>query len=197
MRIPLAALLSIAVAAGGVQAQALPEPSAAGTAQARIRTLTPGDVVRVEAAAGRYEGTVTRVTPDTLVVAEGARIDAIPRADVTRLERFAGRSSRGRAIAIGAGTGLVSGVVIGAVVGRMIGKVDCGEIDGPDCVSGEHDGTIQGVMIAEGALIGSLVGAMFGPVFRRTRWENAADAFPLAAGVAPSGGVAAGISLRF
>lgn len=91
----------------------------------------------------------------------------------------------------------MSGEVIGAIVGRMISKVEWSRSMAPTAVTGSRDGTIQGVMIAEGAVLGSLIGAMLGPTFRRTHWENAAEAFPLAAGVAPGGGVAAGVSLRF
>lgn len=161
-----------------------------------VRALAAGDTVRVVSAAGRYTGTIARITPDTLVVSASGRLDAIPRADVTRLERFVGRSSRGQAILKGAGAGLLAGGALGAIAGRLAGRIDChaGE---EGCVPGTHDGVIQGALIAEGVVIGSLVGAMLGPTFRRTHWENASAAFPLAAGPAPGGGVAAGLTLRF
>jgi len=38
---------------------------------------------------------------------------------------------------------------------------------------------------------------MLGPTFRREHWDRAEGAFPLEAGPAPGGGVAAGVTLRF
>jgi hypothetical protein len=161
-----------------------------------VRLLATGDVVRIVSSAGRYSGRIVRITPDTVVVGATGRIDAIPRSEVTRLERFTGKSSRGRAILIGAGAGLVGGGALGAVAGRRAGRIDCRPDDEP-CTPGEHDSTIQGALLAEGAIIGALVGAMLGPTFRREHWERAEDGFPLAAGAAPTGGVALGVTLRF
>ena len=196
MRILLTVTLSIAISTSLRAQAAMPELPASGPAAA-VRTLAPGDRVRLESAAGRYAGTIVRVTADTLVVGAAGRLDAIPRADVTRLQRSVGRSPRGRAILIGAGAGLLGGGVLGAVAGRRVGRVDdCGDVE-ESCTVGGHDGTIQGALLAEGAVIGALVGAMMGPAFRRERWENAADAFPLAVGRASGGGVAARVTLRF
>jgi hypothetical protein len=161
-----------------------------------VRTLALGDTVRIVSSAGRYAGTIARITPDTVVVAAGGRRDAILRSEVTRLERFAGKSSRSRAIVTGAGAGLVGGGALGAVAGRMAGRIRCRAEDGP-CTPGEHDPTIQGALLAEGAILGALVGAMLGPTFRREHWENAGGAFPLSAGPAAGGGIAAAIMLRF
>jgi hypothetical protein len=172
-------------------------PSLAPSSRGAVRVLATGDTVRVTSSAGTYSGTIARITPDTVVVAARGREDAILRSEVTRLERFAGKSPRGRAILIGAGAGLVGGGALGAVAGRMAGRVHCRPDDGP-CTPGEHDSTIQRALLAEGAIIGALVGAMMGPTFRREHWEHAEDAFPpLAAGAASGGGVALGVTLRF
>lgn len=213
-RTPLAALLlavASAAAAPSASGQAaapdsapvplakipLAREGAAPVAEAMAaRTLAPGETVRVVAAAGRYAGTVARIGPDTIVVGTPRRLDAIPRGEVMRIERMAGRSSRGRAIALGAGGGLVTGGVLGAIAGRLAGRVRCRADDGP-CTPGEHDATIQGALLAEGAVVGSLLGAMIGPMFRRTRWEDAHGAFPATVAPAEGGGVAAGVSLRF
>jgi hypothetical protein len=161
-----------------------------------VRGIAIGDTVRVVSPGGRVSGTIARILPDSLVLRAGGREEAIARGEVTRLERFAGRSPRGRAILIGAGAGLVGGATIGAVAGGVIGRVRCTSVDGP-CTPG-HDSTIQGALLADGAILGALVGAMLGPTFRRTRWENAERAFAVAgAPPAAGGGVAAGVTLRF
>lgn len=194
MRLRLVLFALALPAAARSQAAAPPLPPALGSRAALIRTLAPGDLVRVTAAAGRYQGTVERVTPDTLVVTAPGRSDAIPRAEVRRLDRFIGRSPRGRAILLGAGGGLVGGTLLGLAASHRVGS-DCGDLDG--CDPSERDGVIQGALVAEGAVIGALVGAMVGPAFRRTHWENAAEAFPVAAGLAPGGGIAARVVLKF
>lgn len=165
-------------------------------ARAALRTLAAGDTVRLVSAAGRYAGTISRITPDTVVVGAAGRLDAIPRGEVTRLERFRGRSSRARAILTGGGAGLVGGAVLGGIAGRMAGRIHCKPEDQP-CTPGEHDPTIQGALLGEGALLGALVGAMLGPTFRREHWERVDGAFPIEAAPAAGGGVAAGITLRF
>jgi hypothetical protein len=197
--------LVLALAAGAAHGQApvpdappaIPGAAAGAPPLARPpRTLAAGDTVRVVAAAGRYEGTIVRVTPDTVVVGAPGRLDAIPRGEIALLERFRGKSPRGRAILIGAGAGLVGGGVLGGIAGRVAGRVRCRD-NGETCTPGEHDSTIQGALLAEGMIIGALVGAMLGPTFRREHWERAEAAFPLAAGPAPGGGIAAGVTLRF
>jgi hypothetical protein len=205
---PACVVVLLAIAAGGLSAQGpVPDPSLAAPATAAaaptavraggaaFRPLAAGDRVRVVSAAGRYAGTVSRVNADTVVVGAAGRLDAIPRTEVTRLERFAGRSSRGRAILLGAGAGLVSGGALGGIAGRMAGRVRCGPGD-ESCTPGGHDRTIQGALLADGVIIGALVGAMLGPTFRREHWERAEGGFPVEAAHAPGGGIAAGISLR-
>jgi len=117
------------------------------------RALAAGDTVRLVSAAGHYAGTIFRITPDTVVVRAHGRMDAIPRGEVTRLERFGGKSSRGRAIMIGGGAGLVGGSVLGAIAGRMVGRIHC-EPEDASCTAGGHDRTIQGALLAEGAILG-------------------------------------------
>ena len=203
-------VLSCAAAASGLSAQAAVPDSLAGNGPMKVplareggapgagavtvRTLARGQTVRVVSAAGTYFGTVERISADTIVVGAPGRLDVIQRGDVTSIQRVAGRSSRGQAIARGAGVGLIAGGVLGAIAGRMVGRVHCGADQSDGCVEGSHDSTIQGALLAEGALVGSLLGVMIGPTFRRTRWEDAQGAFPAAAS---GGGVAAGVSLRF
>ncbi|HEV7587821.1 MAG TPA: hypothetical protein VGO40_06790 [Longimicrobium sp.] len=198
-------LLLVGTRAGAVHAQAtVPDasmavplaPVLASAARRAVRTLAAGDTVRIVSGAGRYAGTISRITPDTVVVGASGRLDAIPRGEVTELERFRGKSSRGRAILIGAGAGLVSGGALGAVGGRLAGRIRCLPADQP-CTPGEHDQTIQGALLAEGAILGALVGAMLGPTFRREHWDHAEGAFPLEAGPAPTGGIAAAVTLHF
>jgi hypothetical protein len=193
--------LLIAACAGAVRAQApVADPAVPGApplaslTRRAVRTLAPGDTVRIVSGAGRYAGTIFRITPDTVLVSAPGRLDAIPRGEVTELERFRGKSSRGRAILIGAGAGLVSGGVLGGIGGRVVGRIRCLPADQP-CTPGGHDQTIQGALLAEGAILGSLVGAMLGPTFRRAHWDHAEGAFPLEAGPAPNGGIA--VMLRF
>lgn len=201
--VPTVLALTLALA-GAARAQSPAPDSLAGPAAfagggshpAFPRTLTPGDSVRIVAAAGRYAGTIARVTPDTVVVRASGRLDAISRGEVTSLERFTGQSSRGRAILTGGGAGLAGGALLGGIAGRLMGRIHCKPADQP-CTPGEHDATIQRAMLAEGALLGALVGAMFGPTFRRQHWERAEGSFPLQAAPAPAGGVAAGVTLRF
>jgi hypothetical protein len=201
---PLPLILAIAFA-GAAHAQAPVADSALATpgfgarpagARGALRTLAAGDTVRIVSAAGRYAGTISRITPDTVVVGAPGRLDAIPRGEVTQLERFRGKSSRGRAILTGAGAGLVGGVVLGGIAGRMAGRIHCKPEDQP-CTPGEHDSVIQRALLGEGAILGALVGAMFGPTFRREHWERAEGAFPIEAAPAAGGGVAAGVTLRF
>jgi hypothetical protein len=200
--LPLALALA-AAGAGAAHAQGpVPDPSLAGSpsvvaATGRgVRTLAAGDTVRIVSAAGRYAGTIARITPDTVVVGTEGRLDAIPRGEVAQLERFRGKSSRGRAIVMGAGAGLAGGGVLGGIAGRLVGRIDCSREIQP-CTPGEHDSTIQGALLAEGAILGALVGAMLGPTFRREHWEHAETAFPLQAAPAAGGGVVAGVTLRF
>jgi hypothetical protein len=206
--LPLAIVLAVAVvrvervfaqapspdsmSAAPAPAAEVPPPRAGGGV---TRGLAIGDTVRVLSPGGRVSGTIARILPDTLVLRSGGRDEAIARGEVARLERFAGRSPRGRAILIGAGAGLLGGGTIGAAAGRLVGRVRCTQVEGP-CTPG-HDSTIQGALLADGAILGSLIGAMLGPTFRRTRWETADRAFIVAAGPVAGGGVAAGVTLRF
>ena len=47
-----------------------------------------GDTVRIVSGAGRYTGTLLRVTPDTFVVRGVGRQDAVIRGDVTSMQRL-------------------------------------------------------------------------------------------------------------
>jgi hypothetical protein len=198
----LAARVDDAHAQGPVVGASVPGPEAAAGARppvhagVRARTLAAGDSVRIVSAAGRYEGTIFRITPDTVVVRAPGRLDAIPRGEVAQLERFRGKSSRGRAIVTGGGAGLAGGALLGGIAGRLSGRIRCKPADQP-CAPGEHDATIQRALLAEGALLGALVGAMLGPTFRRVHWERAEGAFPLVAAAPGAGGITAGVTLRF
>jgi hypothetical protein len=206
MRSVYTALALTIALAGAARAQSPAPDSVAGPAAfpggaapptPAVRALAAGDVVRIVSAAGRYSGTIARINADTVVVRAPGRLDAIPRGEVERLERFTGKSSRSRAILTGGGMGLAGGALLGGIAGRLMGRIRCKPADQP-CTPGEHDSTIQRAMLAEGAVLGALVGAMLGPTFRREHWEHAERAFPvLEAAPAAGGGVAAGVTLRF
>jgi len=202
-------LVLLATGAGAVHAQdtaadssraapsvAAGAPPLAPASRDPVRALAVGDTVRLVSAAGRYAGTIFRITADTVVVRAPGRLDAIPRGEIVALERFRGKSSRGRAILIGAGAGLVGGTALGGISGRIVGRIRCTPNDQP-CTPGRHDATIQGALLAEGVILGSLIGAMLGPTFRREHWDHAEGLFPIAAGPSPTGGIAAGVTLRF
>jgi len=163
-------------AAASVESGATAIPMAAAgapvLARATLRPLAAGDVVRLLSSAGRYSGTLTQITADTLTLAAPGRMDAVVRADVTELHRLVDRSSRGRSILRGAGVGLVAGAVLGFLGGTAAGNGDCA-----NCEPG-NDGTAQAAFAADGAVLGALLGAMLGPTFRRTRWERV-DAAPV------------------
>ncbi len=163
----LAAALAFVPATARAQAAA-PDSARAGAPAAQVfatagmRPLAAGDTVRVWSAAGRYAGTLARVTADTLTLAAPGRLDALPRADVSETRRLVHREPRGRAIARGAGLGLVAGAVLGFVGGSA---------------AGSGDGTAKAAFTGDGAIVGALLGAMLGPTYRRTRWERV-DAAP-------------------
>jgi hypothetical protein len=147
-------------------------PGAPVLARATLRPLAAGDVVRLLSSAGRYSGTLTQITADTLTLAAPGRMDAVVRSAVTEMHRMVDRGSRGRSILRGAGAGLVAGAVLGFIGGTAAGNGDCA-----NCEPG-NDGTAQAAFAADGAVVGALLGAMLGPTFRRTRWERV-DAAPV------------------
>jgi len=137
--------------------------------------LAAGDAVRVVSSAGRYAGTLTNVTADTLTLAAPGRLDALVRADISEMHRLVSRESRGGSILRGAGVGLLGGAVLGFVVGSAAGSGDC-SASSQSCSPGK-DKTAQAAFTIDGAVVGALVGAMLGPTFRRSRWERV-DASP-------------------
>jgi len=164
------------------------------------RGLAAGDTVRVWSSAGRYAGTLARVTDDTLFIDAPGRSDAVLRSEITVLHRSAGRGSRGRAMLRGGGAGLLAGTALGVLGGIAAGHVRCAP-DAVDCTPG-RDGKIGVAMAVDGGLIGALLGVMAGPSFRRTRWERVDNGSPRAASpsvsVAPAtgGGVSLGATLK-
>ncbi len=150
----LAAVFAIAPAA---HAQA----AAPEFARASLRPLEAGDTVRLFSPAGRYTGTITRLSADTLTVAAPGRVDAVVRADVTEMYRLVSRESRKASILRGAGVGLLAGAVLGLVGGTSLGGSAPFE-----------DTTATVAFTADGALVGAMLGAMIGPTFRRARWER-------------------------
>jgi hypothetical protein len=156
------AAAAIAVFPAATHAQA----AAPRFVHASPRPLAAGDTVRLLSTAGRYAGTITHVSPDTLMVAAPGRLDAVVRADVTELYRVASREPRGWSIVRGAGVGLLAGAVLGLVGGTALGGTSPGE-----------DTTATIAFTADGAFVGALLGAMIGPTFRQTRWERV-DASP-------------------
>ncbi|HEU4557013.1 MAG TPA: hypothetical protein VFS20_04155 [Longimicrobium sp.] len=143
--------------------------------RASLRPLESGDTVRLLSSAGRYTGTITQLSADTLVVAAPGRVDAVVRSDVTEMYRLVSRESRKTSILRGAGFGLLGGAVLGLLGGTAIAGSKPFE-----------DGTATAAFTADGALVGAMVGAMIGPTFRRVQWErvNAAPADPPVAPVA-------------
>lgn len=178
---------------------AAPDAAAAPAAPA-MRQLAAGDVVRLRSAAGRYSGTLERVTPDTLVISARGRTDAVPRADVAELQRLAGRGPRGRAMLRGGAVGLVGGAALGLLGGFAAGHVRCDPAD-TGCTPG-HDKTIGVALTVDGALIGALVGVMTGPALRHSHWESvdpapgAAAAPAVSVAPAPGGGISVGARLK-
>jgi hypothetical protein len=164
------------------------------------RGLEAGDTVRVWSSAGRYTGTLARVTADTLFIDAPGRSDAVLRSDITELHRSAGRGSRGRAMLRGGGVGLAAGTALGVLGGIAAGKVRCAP-DAVDCTT-HHDRKIGVAMAVDGGLIGALLGVMTGPSLRRTRWERVGGAPDRGASpsvsVAPAsgGGVSIGATLK-
>ena len=212
--VPIAFLAVLAIAASA-RAQAAPVgpiPSAPAGAPAAVPAMAPvpgrtatirglaeGDTVRLESAAGRYVGRVARITDDTLVITSRGRTDAVLRAEITRLDRLAGRGSRGKAMLRGGGIGVLGGAALGLLAGASVGRVRCDGTD-PGCAPG-RDEKISVALGADGALIGALLGMMTGPSFRGTTWERV-DAAPSRMSAiptvtaAPGGGVAVGARLK-
>ncbi|HEX6745989.1 MAG TPA: hypothetical protein VF092_01655 [Longimicrobium sp.] len=171
----------------------------AATAPGAWRGLAAGDTVRLVSAAGRYAGTISRVTADTVVIAGRGRSDAVVRSDVMEMYRLTGRGSRGRAMLRGGGLGLIGGAALGLLAGATVARVECKPTD-TDCSPG-RDKTIPVALTADGAILGALLGIMTGPAFRHTNWErvDAAPAPalpPVSVTPAPGGGVSLGATLR-
>jgi len=158
-RLTLRALAAAALVL--VPAAAHAQAATPGFERASPRPLAAGDTVRLLSSAGRYAGTITRVSPDTLMVAAPGRLDAVVRADVTEMYRLSSRESRKRSILRGGGVGLLAGAVLGLVGGTAAGGT-----------SPRKDRTATIAFTADGAIVGALLGAMIGPTFRATRWER-------------------------
>lgn len=140
-----------------------PQPAVPVFAGAAPRPLAAGDTVRLVSTAGRYSGTLARVSPDTFTLASAGRLDAVVRAEVSEMRRLVSREPRGRAIVRGAALGLVAGAVLGFVGGTS---------------AGSGDGTAKAAFTADGAIVGALIGAMMGPTWRRSHWERVDGAPP-------------------
>jgi len=177
----LAAAAAVLLLPAAARAQAAGADSAAATARlsapaepvlatALFRPLAAGDQVRLVSPGGRYSGTLTQVTADSLTLASPGRTSAVVRADVSEMRRLVSRESRGKTIVRGAAVGLLGGVALGYLVGTSAGGGDCAAAD-ISCSPG-HDRTAQAAFTIDGAIVGSLVGAMLGPTFRRSRWER-------------------------
>ncbi len=190
-----------AAAAPADSAASAPSAESAATDAGGWRGLAAGDTVRLVSAAGRYAGTIARVTADTVVISGRGRSDAVVRSDVTEMYRLTGRGSRGKAMLRGGGLGLVGGAALGLLAGATFGRVDCQPSDS-DCSPG-RDKTIPVALTADGAILGALLGIMTGPIFRRPSWERV-DAAPAPAAAlppvtvtpVPGGGVSLGATLR-
>jgi len=126
---------------------------ASGAGAAEPRPLAPGDRIRVEAHGLKQPvvGQLLSLDADHLRVLTQDRFDStvVNRPDITALARSAGRHSRGRGAAIGAGIGIVAAGVTGLALGSD------GSGDG-DVSAGEKALLLAIPLALMGALIGSI-----------------------------------------
>jgi hypothetical protein len=143
-----------------VSAAALAQPmqAQAGVAEgARVRVSTdhsPGLPRRIA-------GTLTNVTPETLVVSTGVQEIRIGRERVRRMELSAGRRHPGAGMLRGAGFGLLAGAGAGAVAGYATHE--------ESFLSSTPAASAAWGALA-GALIGVPVGAIIGVAVPGERW---------------------------
>jgi hypothetical protein len=131
--------------------------------------LVRGAPVRVEVAGrSRVAGTLVRVDDDSLLVGDGARVIAVPRAQVSGVSVKAGGRSRGA----GAARGAVIGIGIGAILGGIAGYSSWEPCEAAEffCSTETRSRATVGAATAVGFL-GAAIGALSGAVVGRQRWR--------------------------
>jgi hypothetical protein len=168
---------------------ALVAAPAVAAAQEAVRTLNPGDEVRVSApsvSSHPVRGTVLRYTPDTLAVraADGA-VHAFPLGSIHGLSKNLGMDRR-RSVRRSALVGLFLGTATGLVAGPMIAR------------NGDDGGFTRTVALsgAGGAVLGLGIGAGVGRLFPRERWQSYRTPLRFGAHAHAGGGVAVSLTLR-
>ncbi|HEV7993263.1 MAG TPA: hypothetical protein VGP25_15675 [Gemmatimonadaceae bacterium] len=155
MRSRLSLALLLALIPAPMVAQSVDSLAVAPNAHLRVTT---------RAGARLPIGTITRQTPDSLVLflacrACGMRDTAIAWRDLSSIERYAGRR-HGRGALFGAGYGLLAGTVFGAIVAKAALN---------DCRGQELCGlTILAVPL--GSAVGLVGGTILGAAIGTDRW---------------------------
>jgi hypothetical protein len=158
------------------------------TAQGPAEALQPGQLLRIERAAGgpATVGHLVRLTADSVAVSpldEPEAVEAIPNSDVGRL--WVGRGPARKTLE-GVALGAVTGFALGAAVGAVTWEPCTGWcIVHPD--SRAQAGLWGGALLAGP---GALVGAVIGALTVRERWELVPANASLQTTGAPGGGLA-------
>jgi hypothetical protein len=133
---------------------------------AQVRTLEPGDEVRVHAPAlhaGPFRAQVVSYYGDTLRVRQQASdsVLALPMESIRRLARNEGMQ-RGRSFRHGLRVGAFLGGSTGAVMGPMIARTR------------DEDRFLQTCLVSTGVGVvgGTLIGGLLGVVFPREHWQR-------------------------
>jgi hypothetical protein len=135
-----------------------------------ISSLSAGAMVRVTRACPpprhheicpRYVGELVSIDRDTLKLrpSSDSIVQALAAADVTRLERRAGRQN---VILLGVGLGMVGGMLIGGVATMS------------ECSSNEGSMPCFPSGFGYGALVGALTGGVVGALIHPDRWSRVA-----------------------
>jgi hypothetical protein len=140
----------------------------------RVRIVSEHDQVRAE-------GTIVRVSQDSIQLTDGWRRMTVHLDPADRLEKSVGRRSN-------AGSGALHGLVVGALVGGVVGAVQGGDSNG-------WFTPVQGAAAGAGllGLTGMIVGTLFGALAGHDIWAPVTPG-PAQIGLAPAPGGA--ISVR-
>jgi hypothetical protein len=156
----------------------------------------PGEQLRLEVAGtGRVHGELVRVTPQSVILIDGAGMErVVARADLRRVwvTRSSGHAV-GRGVAGGAAIGFGAGAIVGAVTWepcRGGGFMACFLTPS----SALEQGALVGILVAvPGAIIGGGIGALT----RRRIWTPAELGIPeITAVPQPGGGLRLALTLR-
>jgi len=113
-----------------------------------IKAITPGTEVRITAGSRTINGTIDRITDDTLAITAGKGQEMFDRKQVSSVStRKPGHRLRNALIGLGAGTG--AGLAIGFGIRER-----------PDQLHIVPNSAVVGGSAAAGAVIGTLVGAV-------------------------------------